>query len=138
MGYRKAMEDAGLTVKESRIAYGDFSFQSGKTCMKKLLDLDKEITAVFAASDDMAIGAISAAYERGMSVPNELSVIGYDNTKVAEMSYPPLTTIAQPLYEMGIEGMKILIKYIETHEKQSSVVMPFELIERKSAEAYNK
>lgn len=138
MGYRKAMEDAGLTVKESRIAYGDFSFQSGKTCMKKLLDLDKQITAVFAASDDMAIGAISAAYERGMSVPNELSVIGYDNTKVAEMSYPPLTTIAQPLYEMGIEGMKILIKYIETHEKQSSVVMPFELIERKSVEAYNK
>ena len=65
-------------------------------------------------------------------------VIGYDNTKVAEMSYPPLTTIAQPLYEMGIEGMKILIKYIETHEKQSSVVMPFELIERKSVEAYNK
>ena len=54
------------------------------------------------------------------------------------MSYPPLTTIAQPLYEMGIEGMKILIKYIETHEKQSSVVMPFELIERKSVEAYNK
>lgn len=85
---------------------------------EKLLDLDKEITAVFAASDDMAIGAISAAYERGMSVPNELSVIGYDNTKVAEMSYPPLTTIAQPLYEMGIEGMKILIKYIETHENK--------------------
>ncbi len=131
-GYRKAIEDAGLTVTENRISYGDFSFQSGKACMKKLLDLDKEITAVFAASDDMAIGAISAAYERNMSVPNELSVIGYDNTKVAEMSYPSLTTIGQPLYEMGIEGMKILIKYIETHEKQSSVVMPFEIIERKS------
>ena len=132
MGYRKAMEDAGLDVKESRIVYGDFSFQSGKAHMKKLIDSDEEITAVFAASDDMAIGVISAAYERCISVPKELSVIGYDNTKVAEMSNPPLTTIAQPLYEMGTEGMKLLIRYIETHEKQSSVVMTFKLIERRS------
>lgn len=132
MGYRKAMEDASLKVNESRIFYGDFSFESGKSGMKKLLDSDKEITAVFAASDDMAVGAISAAYERCIAVPMSLSVIGYDNTKVAEMSNPPLTTIAQPLYEMGIQGMKMLIDFIETKVKPSSVVMPFQLKERRS------
>lgn len=132
MGYRKAISDAGLMVNDSRIVHGDFSFQSGKREMKKLLDGDKGITAVFAASDDMAVGAISAAYERCISVPKELSVIGYDNTKVAEMSNPPLTTIGQPLYEMGVTGMNVLIRYMETHEKPSSVVMPFTLVERRS------
>lgn len=138
MGYQKAMEDAGLEVDESRIFRGDFSFESGKRGMKTLLDSDKEITAVFAASDDMAVGAISAAYERCIPVPHSLSVIGYDNTKVAEMSIPPLTTVAQPLYEMGIQGMCMLIQYMETKELPSSVVMPFQMKERRSVGTCSK
>lgn len=135
MGYLKAMEDAGLEGKETRIYRGDFSFQSGKQGMKKLLDSDRAITAVFAASDDMAVGAVSAAYERGIEIPRELSVIGYDNTKVAEMSIPPLTTIAQPLYEMGEQGMRMLMDYMRFRNKPSSIIMPFQLIERRSVSA---
>lgn len=135
LGYLKAMEDAGIEVKESRIYRGDFSFRSGKQGMKALLDSDRSITAVFAASDDMAVGAVSAAYERGVEVPRELSVIGYDNTKVAEMSIPPLTTVAQPLYEMGEQGMRMLIDYMKSGEKPSSIIMPFKLTERRSVSA---
>lgn len=131
-GYRRAMEDAGITPSESGILHGDFSFESGKRCMKRLLDSKSPITAVFAASDDMAIGAISAAYERCVAVPKDISIVGYDNTKAAEMSNPPLTTVAQPLYDMGVEGMKMLVSYIEKKEKPSSLIMSFQLVERRS------
>lgn len=135
-GFRKAMEDCGLTLDESYIYQGNFSFESGKKGMFHLLDTAKNITAVFAASDDMAVGAASAAYERHMKVPEEISIIGYDNTKAAEMCIPPLTTIAQPLYEMGFQGMKMLIEYIKTKEKPNSIVKPFKLVERASVRSY--
>lgn len=132
LGYRTAMQDAGLLIDEARIFRGDFSFESGKSEALKLLDMDRSVTAVFAASDDMALGVISAAYEKGVSVPNSLSVIGYDDTKVAKMSVPPLTTVAQPLYDMGVEGMKMLIQYMDSKEKPSSIILPVELKARKS------
>lgn len=138
MAYRKALEDAGIPINENRIYYGDFSFESGKRGMKHIIDMKDNITAVFAASDDMALGAISAAYERCIDVPRMLSVIGYDNTKVAEMSIPPLTTVAQPLYEMGIKGMNMLISYIESNEKPSSIIMPFQLMVRRSVTVANQ
>lgn len=132
LGYRTALQDAGITIQENRICRGDFSFESGKSEAMKLFDIDHTVTAVFAASDDMALGVISAAYEKGISVPDRLSVIGYDDTKVAKMSVPPLTTVAQPLYDMGVDGMKMLIQYMDTKEKPSSSILPIELRERKS------
>lgn len=135
-GYVKALEDAGIKVQEERIYRGDFSFHSGKEGMLKLLETDKAITAVFAASDDMAVGVVSAAFEKGIKIPDELSVIGYDDTKVAEMCIPPLTTVAQPLYDMGERGMKMLMEYISTGNMPSSIIMPFKLIERKSVSTH--
>lgn len=132
LGYRTAMQEAGLTIKETRICRGDFSFESGRNETLKLLELDQQISAVFAASDDMALGVMSAAYEKGILVPEQLSVIGYDDTKIAKMSIPPLTTVAQPLYDMGQKGMKLLMQYMDTKDKPSSIILPIELKVRKT------
>lgn len=67
-----------------------------------------------------------------LKVPDDLSIVGYDNTNIAEMSYPPLTTVAQPLYDMGKKSVEMLIKRISYNEKVESIIMPFEIIERET------
>ncbi|WP_216827761.1 LacI family DNA-binding transcriptional regulator [Alkalihalobacterium elongatum] len=132
-GYKQAMEDHELPLNEKLIVYGGFDFESGKKCMKQLLPLKNEFTAVFSASDDMAVGAMSAAYENNLKVPDDFSIIGFDNTLVAEMAIPPLTTVAQPLWEMGKMAIEKVIEMIESEgHHTSSSIMNFQIIERKS------
>jgi LacI family transcriptional regulator len=128
-GYKQALADNSLTISEDRIAYGDFAYKSGITCMEELFQRSPDITAVFAASDEMAVGALSCAYKKGIKVPDELSVIGYDDTQDAEMAIPPLTTVHQPIYEMGQRAVEMLFSGKETAE---SVVMPHHIVERDS------
>ncbi|GIM27711.1 LacI family transcriptional regulator [Clostridium polyendosporum] len=129
-GYIQALQDYGLKVNSKLIKYGDFSYESGIKCMEELLEETEKFTAVFAASDEMAVGALSVAYQRKIIIPDELSIIGYDNTKVAEMAIPPLTTVAQPLYEMGKKAMQKILKTIETNEKPESTILPHSIVER--------
>ncbi len=97
-GYLQALRDHGIDPVPERLVYGDFRFQSGRLAMETLLDTAPGFTALFAASDEMALGALSAAARRNIRVPDQLSIIGYDNLKLAEMAIPPLTTVAQPLF----------------------------------------
>ena len=128
-GYKQALSDNSLMISEDRIAYGDFAYKSGIRCMEELFQRFPEITAVFAASDEMAVGAFSCAYRKGIKIPDELSVIGYDDTQDAEMAIPPLTTVSQPVYEMGQRAVGMLFGDSETTE---SVIMPHRIVERDS------
>ncbi|MCY6353811.1 LacI family DNA-binding transcriptional regulator [Clostridium sp. ZS2-4] len=130
-GYIDALRDFDLTIDERLIKYGDFSYISGIKCMEELLEEGMEkFTAIFAASDDMAVGALSAAYHRGIKVPEDLSIIGYDNTQIAEMSIPPLTTISQPFGKMGEKAAEKLVYMIESKETVESIIMPYSIVER--------
>lgn len=130
-GYMDALRDYDLNIDETLVKYGDFSYKSGIKCMEELLQEGIEkFTAIFAASDDMAVGALSIAYHRGIKVPDDLSIIGYDNTQIAEMSIPPLTTLAQPFYEMGEKAVEKLVHMIESKEKVESIIIPHSIVER--------
>ncbi|KPU26922.1 LacI family transcriptional regulator [Caloranaerobacter sp. TR13] len=129
-GYMQALRDYNVAIDKELIRHGDFSYESGIKCMRGLLEDKKDFTAVFAASDDMAIGALYVAYKNGISIPDELSVVGYDNTMTARMSIPPLTTLAQPLYEMGKRAVSSLLKKISKGESIESIIMPHKIIER--------
>lgn len=100
-GYRAALESAGITVDERIIAQGDFHNESGYTAGAALLDLPDRPSAIFASSDTMALGAYEAARRRGLRVPDDLSIVGFDDLPESQWSSPPLTTIRQPLAEMG-------------------------------------
>lgn len=110
-GYAAALAEAGLVPPARRPATGHFSFHQGQALARRLLDqaASQRPTALFAANDDMAAGALRAAHELGLSVPADLSVVGCDDTYVAEIATPRLATIHAPLQEMGAEGVNLLI-----------------------------
>ena len=128
-GFRHAMADAGLEVRDDQIVYGNFAYQSGIACMEQLVTKVPGLTAIFTASDEMAVGALSYCHKRGIRVPDDVSVIGYDDTLDAEMAIPPLTTVHQPIYEMGERAARMLLN---PEVKNGSIVMPFSIIERES------
>ena len=100
-GYRDALRKAGIEYDEDLVVQGAFSFESGIEAGNRLLDLKRPPTAIFAANDDMAAGVIRAACERGLVVPRDISVCGFDDTPIARHIYPALTTVRQPTREMG-------------------------------------
>ncbi|MDX5476415.1 MAG: LacI family transcriptional regulator [Bacillaceae bacterium] len=130
-GFKKALKDNGLSINENLIVHGDFGFQSGKRCMEQLLPHLKDFTAIFTASDDMALGALSTAYEQNLRVPDNFSIVGFDNTNISEMSIPPLTTVAQPLWEMGNTAVEKIIEMIEKDQTHiESSIMSHAIVER--------
>ena len=108
-GYRDGLARAGLKEDPAYMVQGRFSFESGVTAMRQLLALPLRPTAVFAADDDMAVGAIWAAAEAGVSVPRDISICGFDDTTIATQVWPPLTTIHQPVREMGRRATQELL-----------------------------
>jgi LacI family transcriptional regulator len=119
-GYRAAMEAEGAKVPETYVRPGEFTYATGLHGAAGLLDLPEPPTAVFAGNDDIAVGVIEAARARGMRVPEDLSVVGFDDTSLAEMASPPLTTVRQPLREMGGAALRTALRLangetIESH-----------------------
>ncbi|WP_436520385.1 LacI family DNA-binding transcriptional regulator [Actinoplanes sp. HUAS TT8] len=109
-GFRAAMEAAGVPVDPSLMEQGDFRNESGFLAGGRLLDLPDRPTAIFASSDQMALGVYEAARRRGLRVPDDLSVIGFDDLPDACWSSPPLTTIRQPLAEMGSLAARTILR----------------------------
>lgn len=129
-GYKKALLANGIAVDSQYIFYGkDFGHRTGYHMLDNILKCSPAVTALFASSDELAAGVLSRAYELGIRVPTELSVVGFDNTKIAEMVTPPLTAIAQPLYDMGKTASKMLFDMLKG-KRIASQIMPFEVIER--------
>jgi LacI family repressor for deo operon, udp, cdd, tsx, nupC, and nupG len=132
-GYQQAMAQYELEVKYSLIQEGDFSYESGYNLMMKYLAMENPPTAVFAANDEMAIGAIKAAKSHGIKIPEEIAIVGFDDIKIASIFEPALTTIAQPTYEIGTKAMDMLLKLIKGEEmKKRQFVLDNQLIIRES------
>lgn len=137
-GFKAALEDHGLPYDDSILFASDhFFYEDGKEMFTRLMNKNPEVTAVFAASDEIAAGALSAAYQLKIQVPNDISIIGYDNLKIAEMAIPPLTTVEQPLREMGKKAAELLFESMTTGETGQSIIMPHKIIERESVKDNN-
>lgn len=100
-GFRDALQVARIPLQESLIVHGDYTFDSGVTAAGKLLDHAPRPTAIFASNDEMAAGVLHAARQRGMDVPRDLSIIGFDDTPIATHIWPPLTTVRWPIATMA-------------------------------------
>jgi LacI family transcriptional regulator len=134
-GYREALAELGLPAREDYIAEGDFYTDSGRGGMVRLLALDEPPTAVFAGSDMMALGAIHAAAAAGMSVPRDLSVVGFDDMQLADQMNPPLTTLRQDKAGLGTAAGAELVRMIDGEPESAMpvVMLPVELIARGSS-----
>lgn len=130
-GFESAFQAAGLKPDSNRVIYANYSTEAGHKGMHKLLDQDPEIDAVFANSDFIAIGAMNAIRERGKRVPQDISVVGYDDISLAQYSNPPLTTIRQNINESGRLLVNNLIQYLETGIV-TNVSVPVKLVVRES------
>lgn len=108
-GYGEALAQAGLKLEPDLVAQGFFDLQSGLEATRKLLSLPQPPTAIFASNDEMAVGALMAAREFGLRVPEDLSVIGFDDTPISRLISPALTTVRQPLEAMGAAGVEAIV-----------------------------
>lgn len=111
-GYRKALDEAGIIENGSLQTAGDFRFQGGEDAMTKLLESVDPPTAVFACNDMMAVGAMRAIHNKGLNVPEDISIIGFDDIQISQRVYPSITTIAQPMKEMAEKVVDYLIERI--------------------------
>jgi LacI family transcriptional regulator len=128
-GYRKALIERGRIVDESLVTEGDFTEVGGYYAMQRLLPAKPD--AIFAASDIMAVGAIRAAQEAGLRIPDDIAFVGFDDVPLANQRDPKLTTIRQPVYQFGFSAVEILIDLIENGtEPARRVMMGTELIIR--------
>ncbi|NYI06381.1 LacI family DNA-binding transcriptional regulator [Allostreptomyces psammosilenae] len=112
--YRSALTAAGIPVDPALATNGDFSFDSGEAAGNRLLDLAEPPTAVFAGNDQQALGFYRAARARGLRIPEDISVVGFDDLPVAQWAEPALTTVRQPVAEMAAMATRMLLRYIET------------------------
>ncbi|MEO3891008.1 substrate-binding domain-containing protein [Nonomuraea sp. B5E05] len=109
-GYRAAMEAEGTPVLPGYVQTGHFRYHDGVTGGAAVLDLPRPPTAIFAASDETALGIMEAARARGLRIPEDLSIVGFDDTQIAQMASPPLTTVRQPLREMGGVALRTALR----------------------------
>ncbi|HEX5117015.1 MAG TPA: LacI family DNA-binding transcriptional regulator [Pseudonocardiaceae bacterium] len=135
-GFRSAMHAAGLTVRPELVHAGDFSHEAGQRVMERLLALPAPPTAVFAGNDQQALGACQAVRDHGLRIPDDVSVIGFDDLPAARWTNPPLTTIRQPIAEMAAQAMRMLLRYLDTGEYGTQrVELSTELVVRASTAA---
>ncbi|KUN33280.1 LacI family transcriptional regulator [Streptomyces longwoodensis] len=131
-GYRSAMAMAGLAVDPALVRYGDFHVQSGYRHAMELLALPDPPTALFAGSDLQALGVLQAARVRGLSVPRDLSVVGYDDVSLAQWTSPPLTTVHQPLRHMAEEATRMLLEQADPDGTARRIELATRLVVRQT------
>ncbi|MDH7485991.1 MAG: LacI family DNA-binding transcriptional regulator [Anaerolineae bacterium] len=132
-GYRRALERSGLGFDASLVVEGNLSQASGYEMMGRLLDLGDPPSAVVCGNDLMALGAIHAIQERGLAVGRDIAVVGFDDIPLAEHCHPPLTTVRQPIYEIGKMASEMVIQIIEGRELQErQVILQPQLVIRES------
>lgn len=131
-GYRAALIKAGLPTDESLIRVGNYSTHAGYQGARYFLSLDEPPTAIFAASDDMAIGAMRAYREAGLRVPDDVSIVGFDDLPTAQWIEPALTTIRQPLASMGAAAVDLVHRFRSGLHYPPRMELATELVERKT------
>ena len=132
-GFRNTILENNITLDPEYIVQGKYKENEGYLGAKKLLSLNNPPTAIFTANDLIAIGAIKAILEAGLKIPEDISIIGYNDIWVSSSINPPLTTIKSPLFDMGYFGAELLYNIIKGNEKKlKNIVLPVELIIRES------
>ncbi|NDJ75302.1 MAG: LacI family transcriptional regulator [Chloroflexi bacterium] len=132
-GYRAALQDHNIPYDSTLVVEGDFWPEAGYACAEALLDLPEPPTAIFASNDLSAFGTIEAARDRGLDIPRDLSIVGFDDIPQASLVYPQLTTVRQPLDQMGRIAARMLIEEIEEHRHSPRrVTLSTQLIVRNS------
>ncbi|HHV63153.1 MAG TPA: LacI family transcriptional regulator [Firmicutes bacterium] len=133
-GYRRALEGAGLPVDEGLIFRGDFHKASARECMRRILDLPDPPTAVFVANDNMCLGAMQVIRDRGLSIPGDIAIVGFDDIEAAAYTSPALTTVRQPLFDLGEQAADVLYKAILGDSNSvARIVLEPELVVRESS-----
>lgn len=132
-GFHQSLKKHGLPVNPDYIVNGDFVYSKGILAARKLLAVSPRPTAVFCANDTMAFAVIHVAKEMGLSVPEDISVVGFDDVEMAAENQPGLTTVRQPITEIGTQGVKMLFQQMQSKEfTPSNIVLPVELVKRES------
>ncbi len=135
-GFVTALHEAGLEVDDDLVQLGDYTYRSGLDAAEKLLEQRSPPTAIFASNDDMGAAAISVAHRRGLDVPRDLSVVGFDDTSAATTVWPEMTTIHQPIASMADTAIDILLRSIRRKGDSTRVLMdhivPHTLVTRDS------
>jgi LacI family repressor for deo operon, udp, cdd, tsx, nupC, and nupG len=132
-GFQQAMAQYGLDIDSRLVQEGDFTYESGFNLMKKLLAVDYPPTAIFVANDEMAIGAIKAAKTSGLRVPEDLSVVGFDDIKFASIFEPAITTVVQPTFNMGKKAMELILNLINDNKlEKNQFILDDQLVVRDS------
>lgn len=133
-GYKRGLKSANLPFDESYVVDGDYTYDSGIESFDKLLEASEKPTAIIVGADEMALGIVHAAQDKGNHVPDDFEVISFDNTRLTLMVRPQITTIVQPLYDIGAVAMRLLTKLMnnETVDDQEKVVLPHRIEKRQS------
>ncbi|MCJ2182820.1 LacI family DNA-binding transcriptional regulator [Novosphingobium sp. 1949] len=135
-GYRQGLAEAGLAFDEALVAQGYFTYRSGLDAAERLLSLDAAPTAIFASNDDMAAAAVAIAHRRGLDVPGDLTVCGFDDVAMATTIWPELTTIHQPISAMSRQAVELLANLLRTKRTgelgKHHVLVDYRLVRRQS------
>ena len=132
-GYEKALKEKNIQINKDLIKYGETTYEGGYDSMKELLDEGKVPHAAFVTGDEAAIGAINAICDAGYRVPEDISVAVFNDVKIAKMYRPKLTTVHQPLYDMGAVAIRMVIKMINKEPlEDKKIELPYRIIERQS------
>lgn len=130
-GYKAALKQAGLKLDPSLVVMGDYTEAAGLLAVNRLLDAGNPFTAIFAANDQMAIGAALGLYRRGVRVPDDVSLVGFDDLAPAKFAIPPLTTVRQSVYEMGDQAASAMLDLLRGEAPQVALPPP-QLVPRES------
>ncbi|MGI6158142.1 MAG: LacI family DNA-binding transcriptional regulator [Saccharofermentanales bacterium] len=132
-GYVAALTGAGIVPDERRVRFGAYSMDAGRSMMHALLQSKTDIDGIFCANDLIAVGAMKVLRAAGKAVPDDVSVVGFDDSSVASLVTPALTTVRQPVHDMGVHAMELMMACIEADGPARRVVLPTELIIRRSS-----
>lgn len=136
--FRRTMQENGLDVREEWILHEDFSIASGTQLMESLLKMKHRPTAVFCVNDHTAVGAAKAAIHSGFTIPDDISIIGFDNTPMASTMIPELTTVSQESFLLGETAVDILDQRIGRQEAEPKTVITPKIIERESTKEWKE
>lgn len=132
-GYKDALQEVGIDILPELVSVGDWYPESGRFLFHKMMEMNKPPTAIFSCNDLMAFGVIRAAYERNISIPNQLALVGFDDIQLSTFATPSLSSISQPKNDIGRIAIEIIVEKIKTGSKNNpKIILPVNLIIRQS------
>ncbi|QQK77352.1 catabolite control protein A [Salicibibacter cibarius] len=127
-GYKQALAENNVPFDESLISVCDYTYDSAIESVQDFVTLENKPTAIFSATDEMALGVIHGLQDRGLRIPDDVEVVGFDNTRLATMVRPTLTTVVQPMYDIGAVSMRLLTKFMDNEMiEEQNVVLPHQI-----------